>query len=993
MNCFHITLNSISELSIVMHINCRKSIGLFFILISLISAKSFSQRSSLLPADAWVDSVFATLSEDEKIAQLMVVRLSSINTQTREVTFYDKEVEKVIRDYNIGGICLFQGGPVKQTNLVNYFQSFAKTPILIAIDGENGVGMRVDSVAGLPRQMMLGAVQDPEIIYQYGRWVGGQCKRMGIQVNYAPVVDVNNNPNNPVINDRSFGEDKFKVAQYGIMYMKGMQDVGTMACAKHFPGHGDVEVDSHLDLPVINKSRTQLDSLELYPFREMFKAGVGSVMIAHLYIPAIDNSTNRATSISYNNVTKLMREELGYQGLTFTDALEMKGVAKYHPDGAASVESLIAGNDMLCLPGNVPISIKKIREAIRKKRLNRDAINGHVKKVLYAKYHYGLNNLVPVSTNMLANDLNKKSNEIRKLVAENAITVVRYENKAAFPLPVSQNNRVAYLGLGINNDNAFAKRMRSDYNADVFYFDFKQSTVRIASLVELLTKRYDAVIIGIHNYSRFPARNFNISEAASELIKKIDAAIPTATFVFGNPYAIKNFCNVKNIIACYEDEEITHHVAADLLNGSITAKGKLPVTVCENLEYGAGFTATLRPNDKPGVESIKEDQLKTIDSIANDAIMQRATPGCVVLVAKDGKIAYHKAFGHFTYDSSETVDLESIYDMASVTKICATTIAVMKLYDQGKLDLKKRLSDYLAWVKGSDKENLVIEDILLHQARLKAWIPFYRETIDTASGNPFNSVYTKSGTDTYKIRVADSVYMQLAWRDTMYKRILQSPLEKPGQYIYSDNDFIFLGKIVEAISGMTLDDYAMKEFYRPLGLVTPGFKPRARFDVSRIAPTEKEKYFRQQLIRGDVHDPGAAMFGGVSGHAGLFSDAYDIAVIMQMLLNKGTLNGKRFLSDTTILRFTSYNSSLSRRGLGFDKPEKDNFLRKEPYPCLSASPETFGHTGFTGTCAWADPKHNLIFVFLSNRVYPDVSNKLLRLNVRGNMHEAAYRIR
>jgi beta-N-acetylhexosaminidase len=973
-----------------MHRNLKIIFALVLFLNILTNEKSFSQRSSALSAEAWVDSVFASLNEEEKIAQLMVVRLSSINTQTREITFYDKEVEDAIRRFNIGGICLFQGGPVRQTNLVNQFQQIAKTPILIAIDGENGVGMRLDSVKGLPRQMMLGAVQDSTIIYQYGRWVGEQCKRMGIHVNYAPVVDVNNNPNNPVINDRSFGEDKVKVAQHGIMYMKGMQDVGIMACAKHFPGHGDVEVDSHFDLPVINKDRSQLDSLELYPFREMFRAGVGSVMIAHLYIPSIDNSPNRATSISYNNVTKLMREELGYQGLTFTDALEMKGVSKYYPDGAASVESLIAGNDMLCLPGDVASTIKKIREAVRKKKLSWDAIDSHVKKVLYAKYRLGLNQWIPANTQMLAEDLNKKTNEIRKLVAENAITVLRNESKSAFPIKPSQNIRVAYLGLGINDDNAFAKRMRSDYNADVFYFDYKQSTVRVASLVELLRKRYDAIIVGLHNYARFPARNFNISEAAVELIKRIDAVVPTTTFVFGNPYAIKNFCNIRNIVACYEDEQITQLAAADILNGNISAVGKLPVTVCEGLRYGAGINTSPLANIQSDAAGVRDNKLRIIDSLANDAIKQKATPGCVVLVAKDGKIVYHKAFGHFTYDSSEAVNVESIYDMASVTKICATTLAVMKLYDQGKLDLHKRLGDYLEWVKRSDKENLLIEDILLHQARLKAWIPFYRETIDTSSGNPFNNIYAKNASDPNMIRVADSVYMRRAWRDTMYSRILQSPLEKPGRYVYSDNDFIFLGMIVEAITGMSLDEYVMKEFYMPLGLVTPGFKPRSRFDVRRIAPTEKEKYFRQQLIRGDVHDPGAAMFGGVSGHAGLFSDAYDIAVIMQMLVNKGTLNGKRFLSDTTISVFTSYNSSISRRGLGFDKPEKDNLLRKEPYPCLSASPQTFGHTGFTGTCAWADPKENFIFVFLSNRVYPDVSTKLLQMNVRGKMHEAAY---
>ncbi|WP_315819695.1 glycoside hydrolase family 3 protein [Paraflavitalea speifideaquila] len=338
-----------------------------------------AQRSSFLPANQWVDSVFKTLTKEQKIAQLMVLRLSSIGAN-RTITFYDKEIEEAIRKYNIGSICLFQGGPVKQANLINHFQNIAQTPLLVCIDGENGVGMRMDSVVGLPRQMMMGAVQDPALIYQYGRVVGDQCKRIGIQVNYAPVVDINNNPNNPVINDRSFGEDKYRVAEYGVQYMKGMQDAGTMACAKHFPGHGDVDVDSHYDLPVINKTKEQLDSLELYPFRELFKAGVGSVMIAHLSVPAIDNTANRATSISKNNVTNLLRKELKYDGLTFTDALEMKGVAKYYPDGEISLEALIAGNDMLCLPGDIPGSMEKDTQSHQKRKLSWSTIDARVKK-------------------------------------------------------------------------------------------------------------------------------------------------------------------------------------------------------------------------------------------------------------------------------------------------------------------------------------------------------------------------------------------------------------------------------------------------------------------------------------------------------------------------------------------------------------------------------------------------------------------------------------
>nr|MBA4167239.1 serine hydrolase [Chitinophagaceae bacterium] len=407
----------------------KKPLCLVFLLSAL---HVFSQQPTQTAASKWVDSVFGTLNEDQKIAQLMVVRMSGIDAG-RKVVFFEKEVREAIEKYNVGGICLFQGGPLKQASVINDMQALAKTPLLVSIDGENGLGMRMDSVVSLPRQMMMGAVDDPTLIYQYGRLVGEQCKRIGIQMNYAPVVDVNNNPDNPVINDRSFGEDKYKVALYGIQYMRGLQDVGVMACAKHFPGHGDVSVDSHVDLPVINKTKEQLDSLELYPFRQIVNAGVASVMVAHLSIPAIDNTANKASSISYNAVTGLLRDGLGHKGLILTDALEMKGITKYFPAGEASAQALEAGNDMLCLPGDIPGSIKKIKEAINKNRFSWSDIDTHVKRVLLAKYQYGLSAWKSIDLDHLTEDLNAKTNDMRKLIAEHALTLLRNDDAAIFP--------------------------------------------------------------------------------------------------------------------------------------------------------------------------------------------------------------------------------------------------------------------------------------------------------------------------------------------------------------------------------------------------------------------------------------------------------------------------------------------------------------------------------------------------------------------------------
>jgi beta-N-acetylhexosaminidase len=981
-------------------------IFLLLLLVTIGISRSDAQRSTALSADAWVDSVFRTLTPDEKITQLMVIRLSGIDPTTHRTVFYDSIAGDAVTKYNVGGICTFQGDPIAQATRINHLQSISKTPILFCIDAENGLGMRMDSVQGLPRQMMLGATSDTGLIYRYGRLVGGQCKRIGIEVNYAPVVDINNNPDNPVINDRSFGEDKQKVAEFGIQYMRGLQDAGVMACAKHFPGHGDVAVDSHLDLPVINKDRKQLDSLELYPFRQLFAAGVGSVMIAHLYIPAIDKTPNRATSLSYENVTKLLRKQLHYTGISFTDALEMKGVTKYYPDGEAAVQSLIAGNDMLCLPGDVALSLEKIKIAIRNKQLRWKDIDARVKRVLAAKYAYGLAEWKPVKITHLTADLNEGVSEMRMEVAKNALTLLQNQDSAIFPLlssPVGpeaitalhpvKKKRIAYVGMGLTAENTFSQRMRDDYSADVYLFDYNLDSIKAVAAFQLLSNRYDAIVIGLHNYARYPARNFLISDPAAWLLGKLQEKERCITLVFGNPYAIRNTCQAKVLVACYEDDSITQQSAADLLNGKFTARGHLPVTVCPQYMAGAGIMGPFRalPAADPLTLGMDTMQLNKIDAICEEAIGKQAAPGCVVLVARNGKIAYEKAFGNMTYDRKEPVYTETLYDMASCTKICATTMSVMKLYDEGRLDLQKTLGDYLPWIRGSDKAGLTIRDILLHQAGLVPDVVFYKEVVDSSKdANPMPGIFTTQPDSVHTVRVAENLYLRNDWRDTMNLRIAQSVLGT-RKYVYSDNDFILMGEMVEATTGMTLDEYVRKTFYDPLGMTSTGFLPRERFPLARIAPTALEPSFRHQLLRGDVHDPGSAMFGGVAGHAGLFSDAYDLAILEQMLLDNGTFNGRTYLKKSTIDTFTAYQSDISRRGLGFDKPEKDNSKLKQAYPCLSASPETFGHTGFTGTCVWVDPKYDLIFIFLSNRVNPVENNpRLSALNIRGRIQETVY---
>ncbi len=942
---------------------------------------SSAQIKTNLNAKKWVDSVFNSLSKEEKVAQLMVIRAHSNLGQDHVA-----QVTELIQKYNVGALCYFQGGPVRQANLTNYYQRIAKTPLLVTIDAEWGLGMRLDSVIKFPYQLSLGAIQDASIVYQMGLAVGEQCKRIGVHLNYAPVIDVNNNPNNPVIGFRSFGEDKYKVASLGVAYMQGMQDAGILACAKHFPGHGDTETDSHLDLPIINKSMAELDSLELMPFRALFKKGIASVMIAHLYIPSIDSTANRATSLSKNNVTDLLQKKLGYKGLIFTDALEMKGVAKFFPDGAAVVEALKAGNDLLCLPSNVPNAIAATLNAVDNNELSWESIEQRVRKVLLAKYEVGLNKPEHIVIENLVSDLNAKTEKFNAEAAKNELTLLKYNGSA---IVLSKNKKSIYVGIGTNSANSFGKKLNTDWNTDTLFFSYKDSANKATDIInQIANGNYETVVIGIHDFSNRPANNYHISEAAISLWNRLQAFNNT-TLLFGNVLAVKNFCTTNNLIACYQDDAITQAVAADLLSGKFKAIGKIPVSVCD-FKFGDGIVSA----DLNGTKaSARHAKLKTIDSIANNAIAKGVTPGCVVLAIKDGEIIYDKAFGNYEYGPSSAVSVESVFDLASITKIAATTVSVMKLYEQGKLDLNKKLGDYLPWVKGSNKENIIIKDLLLHQAGLVPFIPFYKETIDSMTGKLLPGFYTNESKPGFAIRVADNLFLRNDWNDTMYNRILKSPLTQAGKYVYSDNDFIFLGKIVESISGMTLDEYAEKNFYKKMGLFTTGFSPGKKFATERIIPTEKETHFRNQLIRGYVHDEGAAMFGQVSGHAGLFSSATDLAIIFQMLLNGGVFNSERYLKEETIRFFTSYQgSNSSRRGLGFDKPEKDNLTRKDPYPSLRTSPETYGHTGFTGTCIWVDPKDKLVYVFLSNRVNPTRDNpKLSQLNVRANIQEAIYK--
>ncbi|MFY8165282.1 MAG: serine hydrolase, partial [Sediminibacterium sp.] len=739
-------------------------------------------------------------------------------------------------------------------------------------------------------------------------------------------------------------------------------------------------VDSHYDLPVINKSRAELDSMELKPFKALIAAGIGSVMVAHLSVPSIDNTPKFATSLSPKAVNDLLRKELGFKGISVTDAIDMKAIANYFPQGESSAQALIAGNDMLCLPGDIDKSLTKVRQAIRDRKLRRRDIKEKVKKVLNAKYEYGLSNLKVIDTANLLADLNQSVGVIKEAMATQSLT---YCKSNTLPDLLSRK-KTAYVALNAGFPTILTKGLAEQYGVDIFYIAAKDSS-KLASIKNNLVG-YEQVIIGLHNYSKRPANKFEIPNA---FIQFLNESHPNNWMhvVLGNPYAVGHFSRIQNILFAYEDNIYTHKAVLSWLEGKIQATGELPVTVSEDLPFGSSYKNTVTINNH-----IENEKLTKIDSLVQDAITKKAIPGCQVLVAKNNKIVFNKAYGLTAGEGSAPVTLETFYDLASVTKVSASTVSIMKLVDEGKVDINKTIGDYLPWVKGNQKEKITLKDLLLHQAGLYPYIKFYESLLNKEKVlNP--ALVTNVQDNEHNKMITPNLYLHNNWKDTIEQKILNSAVTMPGKYVYSDNDFIFLGQIVEQVSGMSLNEYATQSFYSPLKMKSTGYLPLQKTSIENIAATEVDNYFRNEVIRGVVHDEGASVMGGIAGHAGLFSNATDLAKMYLMLLNKGNWEGKQYLKSTTVEQYTSYNTENSRRGLGFDKPEKNNSTSKDPYPSLSASPSTFGHTGFTGTCVWADPESNLLYIFLSNRVYPTRDNKAFSsLNLRPNIQEVIYSV-
>ncbi|MBN7813982.1 glycoside hydrolase family 3 N-terminal domain-containing protein [Algoriphagus pacificus] len=970
------------------------TVGLIaFLFTSGRSDKMVAVEDPLISEDAllqlnWVDSVFNALDFDQRLGQLFMVAAYS-NKDQKHVD----EISELVKNENLGGLIFFQGGPERQARLTNYYQAQAKTPLFIAMDAEWGISMRLDSVPDFPKAMTLGAVQDSKLIYKMGTEMARQFKELGMHINFAPVVDVNSNPDNPVIGYRAFGENKELVTQRAVAYMKGLQDHGVIANAKHFPGHGDTEVDSHYSLPVIKNPEQRIWDVDLYPYQELFRENLMSVMVAHLNIPSLDPAANMATSLSKKVVTDLLQNRMNFQGLIFTDALNMKGVANTNAPGEVDLKALLAGNDILLYSQDVPKAKAMIKRAVEDGVIAESEVNRRVKKVLKAKYWAGLNNYKPIKTAGLIERLNTAETKVitEELYAD-AFTVA--VNKDGL-IPFKQLDLKKFASLTIGDEGKEFQKFLSKYS-QFEHFEIRKAadqTTHYNTMKKL--EDFDVVVVGLMGITNSPKRKFGIAPADVDLLRDLSKRQKVVVVLFGNAYAAQYLEGLDNVVFAFENNEITQELAPQVLFGGRPAQGILPVSVSDQFAQGVGgFLAGNHRLSYGTPESVGLDSevLNEIDAVAEKAIRIQATPGANVLVVKDGKVVFERSYGKLEYKDSPKVNSETVYDLASITKVLATTQAVMFLQSRGELDMNKTLGDYLPELRGTNKEKLVLKDVMTHESGLVAYIPHYVKTVQNGSWR--GDYYKPSAETGFSRPVSNDMFGRDDLRDSIWNWTVESKLlPKSGgryKYVYSDLTMYLMQAVVERIVNQPLNEFMDQNFYEPLGLYTMTFLPTEKMPVDNIAPTEDDVAFRKRQVRGYVHDPGAAMFGGVAGHAGLFGKANDLAVMMQLMLNKGYYGDVSLIKPVTIEQFTKRQSNQSRRGWGWDKPDVE--AGKGGSAGDLAPKSTFGHTGFTGTCVWADPENNLIYVFLSNRVYPDANNtKLLKEGIRTEIHDIIYK--
>ncbi|MEO6346436.1 MAG: glycoside hydrolase family 3 N-terminal domain-containing protein, partial [Aquaticitalea sp.] len=858
------------------------------IILMIVSNVSFAQETPnpLVAKDSvnqqkWVDSVYNKMSLEEKIGQLFMVQVFS-----QEKKLDKPKIANLILNQHIGGIIYSNGDPVSQAKLNNELQAASKIPLLVGMDAEWGLSMRLDSTYAFPWNMTLGAIKDNKLVEQTGRYIGEQCKRLGVHFNFAPDVDINTNPKNPIIGNRSFGEDRDNVTNKAMAFMKGMQEAGVLASAKHFPGHGDTDSDSHKSLPTINFDEKRIDTIELYPYKKLIQEGLSSVMVAHLNVPSLEPRDGVPSSLSKAIIQGILQHRLQFKGLIFTDALGMKGVSNFSDSADVDLAAFMAGNDVLLMSEDPEKGIAKLENAYYSKEISEARLSLSVKKILMAKYKVGLNHYSPIGTAHLVEDLNRlKDDVLYEELMENAITVTR-NVKEILPLRHLDTEKIAYVKFGDDDGSAFLDELKK-YT--------KVHEIKADKLDEMITnlQQYNTVIIGVHKSNATPWKPYNFTDEELTWLYEIARTNTVILDIFARPYALSDLRSIENIegiVMSYQNSEIAQRKSAQLIFGGIAAKGNLPVSAGENFKVGDGIAYNAISTLSYGLpESVgmSSEKLKKLDSMALLAIAHKTTPGIQLLVARHGKVIYNKQFGEHVYGEKEPVKFKDIYDVASMTKILATLPLIMELEDKGVISIDSKLGQLLPEYRDSNKKNITLKEMLSHYARLKPWVPFYKATLDSVNKKPSAKFYRRTFSENFPIKVAEEIYLQKDYPDTIQKLIRDSDLLPSQIYKYSDLGYYILKKYIEKYYDKPMDELVQDHFYQSLGANYTTYNPSNIFSNSEIVPTEEDNYYRFQRVQGYVHDMGAAMQGGVGGHAGIFSNANDVAKIMQMYLQKG----------------------------------------------------------------------------------------------------------
>jgi beta-glucosidase-like glycosyl hydrolase/CubicO group peptidase (beta-lactamase class C family) len=978
--------------------------GLFFSLLLLINGvksqtipvpeNGFKPSFETARSMAWADSVMKTLTPRERAAQLLVVAAYPNGGAEHWAS-----LEKQVREKTIGGVIWFQGTPQQLRQFHNRLASAAAIPLFTSIDAEWGLAMRIDSVRPLPRNMMLGAgisgESDPDypIAVRYGEVLAEQCRQFGIGMNMAPVVDVNNNPENPVIGVRSFGQDADQVAALGSAVFQGMNRKGVMACAKHFPGHGDTETDSHTAMPVIWKGREDLEALEWVPFRRLIAEGIPAVMVAHVDMPNITGQEEWPASLSPVIINDILKKEMGFRGLVITDALNMKGVA-IAPAGELEVLALNAGNDILLFPQDPALALKHITEAVASGRVSQERIDESCRKVLMARYAMRGISQKNVSAAMVKEAVASPEHVyVHHQVSNAGITLLQNE-RDFLPLKTLDTLTIGMVTIGGNKDEWFELVERYAPVKVNLQAERRVSEDQIIQIEKSLSS-CNVIILNIHGYRFQTDDNFGVPYQTVKLVNLLCSNKKVIVNMMGSPYAVKRIFGIRFATAITnvaDDGQIQRDLLVQKLFGATGFSGALPVDA--SARFAAGISLLTTPIGRmeytvPEALGIKSSWLAAADAYAIEGITEGAYPGCQVLAAKNGKVFYAKSFGGFTYNGDRPVKNSDLYDLASVTKIAASTAAIMKLVDMGQMSVDSTLGCYLPDVTyGTPFNRVNIRHMMTHQAGLHPWIPFYVKTLK--NGYPDPEIYAMVVSDSQRLRVAEKMYIAADYRKVILNTIVNSGLSNYRKYKYSDMGYYLLQEIIERKQKMGLNQFVDRMFYKPMGISTLTYTPLEKFPKDRIAPTENDTIFRKQQLQGDVHDQGAAMLGGVAGHAGLFGNMYHLAGMMQMFCNYGEYGGQRYLEQKTVKEFVSaqFPGNGNRRGIGFDRPVPG----RGPGPtCQGATDASFGHTGFTGITAWADPETGIVFIFLSNRVYPIAeNNKIISMGTRTRIQQVFY---